>query len=244
LKPAAATAWEAGPDGNTWYFHLRPGMQWSDGRPLTAHDYVFTLKRGADPDNAYDFEWYYRTIKNWAAIVTREMPLDSLGVRAMDDLTLEVKTEQPVPYLPYNLVQSWASPQQAVEKFGDEWSTKPEWSVSSGPFYLAEWKKNERIVLNINPDYGGVQPPYLEQVIYHVYSQAGLPQMMAAYETGEVDMIMLSGQAALGRVRSDRVLSDELHSMVNFITYYLTMDTYNPPFDDLRVRQAFSHAID
>ncbi|MBT5876933.1 MAG: peptide ABC transporter substrate-binding protein [Candidatus Latescibacteria bacterium] len=244
IIPAGAMSWEASPDGNAWYFHLRPNMQWTDGRPFTAEDYVYTFKRGADPANAYDFEWYYRTIKNWQNVVTRKMPLDSLGVRAVDDVTLEVRTEQPVPYLPYNLAQSWASPRQAVEKYGDEWSTKPEWSVSSGPFMLSEWYKNERIVLNINPDYRGAAPPYLEQVIFNVFSQAGLPQMLAAYESGEVDMIALAGQAALGRVRSDPVMRDELHTMVNFVTFYLTMDTYNPPFDNLKVRQAFSHAVD
>lgn len=244
LSPAGAMSWEVTPDGTTWIFHLRPGMQWDDGRPFTAHDYVFTFRRGADPKNAYDFEWYYRTIKNWAAVVTRQMPLDSLGVTALDDLTLAVRTEQPVPYLPFNLVQSWASPRQAVEKYGDEWSTRPETSVSSGPFRLTQWKKNEKIILDINPTYRGSAPPYIEQVAIYVFSQAGQPPMLAAYESGEVDMILLTGQAALGRVKSDPVLRNDLHSAVNFITFYLTMDTYNAPFNDLRVRQAFAHAIE
>ena len=85
LMPAGATSWEPGQDGNSWYFHLRPGMQWSDGRAYTAHDYVYSFMRGADPENAYDFEWYYRTIKNWSHVVGRRMPLDSLGLRAIDD---------------------------------------------------------------------------------------------------------------------------------------------------------------
>ena len=244
LMPAGALSWEATPDGTTWIFHLRPGMQWDDGRPFTAHDYVFTFKRGADPDMGYDFEWYYRPIKNWGAVVTRQMPLDSLGVVAIDDLTLAVRTEQPIPYLPYNLIQSWASPRQAIEKYGDEWATRTETSVSSGPYRLTEWKKNEKIILDINPSYRGSMPPYMEQVIYYVYSQAGQPPMLSSYESGEVDMILLAGQAALGRVRSDPRISDGLHSAVNFITFYLTMDTYHAPFNDLRVRQAFSHSID
>jgi peptide/nickel transport system substrate-binding protein/oligopeptide transport system substrate-binding protein len=244
LTPAGALSWEPAPDGRAWIFHLRPGMQWDDGRPFTAHDYVFTLRRGADPNNAYDFEWYYRTIKNWGRVVTRQLPLDSLGVRALDDLTLEVQTEQPVPYLPYNLAQSWASPRQAVEKYGDEWSTRPETSVSSGPFRLTEWRKNEQITLDINPAYRGSAPPYIQQVIYYLYSQAGQPPMMAAYESGEVEMILLAGQAALGRVKSDPILRYELRSAVNFVTYYLTMDTYSSVFQDIRVRRAFAYAID
>jgi peptide/nickel transport system substrate-binding protein/oligopeptide transport system substrate-binding protein len=244
LQPAGARSWEVTPDGNTWLFHLRPGMQWDDGRPFTAHDYVFTFRRGADPDNAYDFEWYYRTIKNWSRVVGRQLPVDSLGVTALDDLTLAIATEQPVPYLPYNVVASWASPRQAVEKYGDEWSTRPETSVSSGPFRLAEWLKNEKITLAINPKYRGSSPPYIQEVIYYLYSQAGQPPMMAAYESGEVESILISGQAALGRVKSDPVLKQELRSMVSFITYYLTMDTYGSVFKDIRVRQAFLYAID
>ena len=123
LVPAAARSWEATPDGNTWLFHLRSGMQWDDGRPFNAHDYVFTFRRGADPDNAYDFEWHYRIIKNWSAVVGRRLPVDSLGVEAIDDTTLAVHTEQPVPYLPFNLIMSWASPEHAVAKYGEEWST-------------------------------------------------------------------------------------------------------------------------
>ena len=244
LMPAGATSWEPGQDGNSWYFHLRPGMQWSDGRAYTAHDYVYSFMRGADPENAYDFEWYYRTIKNWSHVVGRRMPMDSLGLRAIDDLTLEVKTEQPVPYLPYNMIQSWATPKQAVDKYGHEWSTRAEWSVSSGPFYLHEWKKNDQVILRVNPQYRGATPPYLEELVFNVYSQAGQPQILASYEAGEVDMILLSGQAEMGRVKSDPALKSELHSAVAFITYYLTMNTLNPPFNDLRVRQAFGHAVD
>ena len=87
-------------------------------------------------------------------------------------------------------------------------------------------------------------PPLLDQVIIRVFSQSAVPLMLSAYTAGEVDMILLTGQAALGRVKSDPVLSRELHSMVNFVTFYMTMDTYNPPFDDLRVRRAFAHSID
>ncbi|MEE2995352.1 MAG: peptide ABC transporter substrate-binding protein [Gemmatimonadota bacterium] len=244
LVPAGAKSWEATPDGYTWIFHLRAGMQWDDGRPFTAHDYVFTFRRGADPEKAYDFEWYYQQIKNWRAVVGRKLPVDSLGVVAIDDTTLAVTTEQPVPYLPHNLMQSWASPEHAVAKYGDEWSTRPEWSVSAGPFKLTEWRKNDAIVLDANPMYRGAEPPYLEQVIISTFAQSAQPLLLSAYAADEVDMILVSGQASLGRIRNDPVVSNELHSMVNFITFYLTMDTYNPPFNDLRVRQAFSHSID
>ena len=103
LLPAAAERWEPSEDGLTWYFFLRQGLVFSDGRPLTGDDYVYTFRRGADPENAYDFEWYYRSIKNWGAVVRREMPLDSLGVHAVDAYTLAVETEEVCTYLPHLL---------------------------------------------------------------------------------------------------------------------------------------------
>tara|TARA_B100000029_G_scaffold198492_1_gene196750 strand:+ start:213542 stop:215239 length:1698 start_codon:yes stop_codon:yes gene_type:complete len=244
LVAAGAKSWEAVSDGYTWLFHLRSGMQWNDGRPFNAHDYVYTFKRGADPENAYDFEWHYQIIKNWEAVVSRQLPVDSLGVEAVNDSTLAVHTEQRVPYLPYNLVMSWASPKHAVAKYGDEWSTRAETHISSGPFKVSEWRKNEVIILDANPMYRGSTPSYLEKVIIRVFSPAAQPLMLSAYTADEVDMILLSGQAALARVKSDPSIKKELHTMVNFITFYMTMDTYNPPFNDLRVRKAFAHSID
>ena len=244
LIPAAASSWEARPDGRAWYFYLRDDLQFSDGRPLTAHDYVYTFRRGADPDNAYDVEWYYRPIKNWGHVVAGKMPLDSLGAYAVDDYTLLVETEDPCAYLPDLLVDSWVSPRQAIEKYGDTWSTSEETSISSGPFYLAEWTKADRIVLKANPMYHGGARPYLETLIAKLHNASTPPPMLASYEAEEVDHVIITNHAELARIKTDPVLRNELHSYTDFATYYLTMDTYNPPFNNLKVRQAFSHAID
>lgn len=244
LIPAAAERWEPSPDGMTWYFYIRRGMVFSDGRPLTAHDYVFTFRRGADPKNAYDVEWYYRPIKNWGNVVERRMPLDSLGVHALDDYTLAVETEDRCAYLPDLLVDSWVSPRQAIEKYGDAWSTSPETSIASGPFYLEEWSKGNRVVLKANPHYYGPAKPYLDAVIAKLYAETTPPPMLASYEAGEVDHIRITNQAELARIKTDTALHHELHSFTEFDTYYLTLDTFHEPFNNVKVRQAFSHAID
>ena len=93
-------------------------------------------------------------------MVGRQLPVDSLGVEAIDDTTLAVHTEQPVPYLPFNLIMSWASPEHAVAKYGDEWATRAETHISSGPFKLTEWRKNEIIILDANPMYRGPCRPF------------------------------------------------------------------------------------
>lgn len=244
LIPAAANSWEPTADGLGWYFYLRDDLEFSDGKPLTAHDYVFTLRRGADPDNAYDVEWYYRPIRNWSEVVGGRLPLDSLGVHAVDDYTLLIETDEPCAYMPDLMVDSWVSPRQAVEKYGDAWSTSPETSIASGPFYLAEWTKADRVVLKANPRYHGAARPYLETLIARLHNASTPPPLLASYEADEVDFGLVTNHAELARIKTDPQLSRELHSYTDFATYYLTMDTYNPPFDNLKVRQAFSHAID
>jgi len=244
LLPAAADRWEPSEDGLTWYFYLRKNLQFSDGRPLTAHDYVYTFRRGADPDNAYDFEWYYRPIKNWGAVVRREVPKDSLGVYALDDYTLMVETDEVCSYLPALLTYSWVSPRQAVEKYGDIWSTKPETSISSGPFYLSEWSKADRMVLKANPTYYGPAKPYLEKFVALLFNQATQPPALPAYEANEIDFTNITSQAELERIKTDPVFKHELNTFTAFNAFYLAMNTYSGIFSDLRVRQAFSHAID
>ena len=227
-----------------WTFYLRPDQVFSDGTPLTADDYVYTFRRGADPENAYDLEWYYRPIKNWADVIARKKPVTAIGVEALDDLTLRFTTEAPVPYFPYLIFYSWVSPRRAIEKYGNTWSTRPETFVSSGPFTLTEWHKASRMVLSLNQTYNGPARPYLERLIYKLYVVAAQPPVLPAYEANEIDFTGLSSQAQVDRIVNDPDMKDQLNQYTEFSTYYLTMDTYNSHFKDVRLRKAFAHAID
>ena len=244
LLPAAAANWEVSGDGLTWTFHLQPDLIYADGHPLTAHDFEDTFKRWADPATGFDFEWFYRSIRNWSEVVAAELPLDSLGVTAMDDHTIAFATDRPTPYLPLILTFSWVTPTHLFEKYGPGWSTKPETLLGSGPFRLVEWSKLDRIVLAPNPHYRGPHKPYLEKVVSKLYNLAVPPPMLSSYEAGAVDQAALTNQAEINRVKGDAGLRDQLVTYSAFGTSYLMMDTFKPPFDDLRVRQAFSHAID
>lgn len=244
LLPAAATHWEVSEDGLTWTFHLQKDLVFGDGRPVTAYDYEDSFRRWADPKTGFDFEWYYRPIKNWGEVVSGRMPLDSLGVEAPDPHTIAFTTALPTPYAPELLNYSWVTPTHLFEKYGAAWSTRPETHLGSGPFRLKEWSINDRIVLEPSPTYRGPNKPYLERITAQLFNAAAQPPFLAAYEGGEVDYIMLSNQAEINRVKSNPTLKDHLNTYVDFQTFYLLMDTYNPPFNDRRVRQAFSHAVD
>ena len=244
LLPAASTRWEVSSDGLTWAFHLQPDLIFADGHPLTAYDFEDTFKRWADPNTGFDLEWYYRSIRNWGAVVAGRLPLDSLGVRALDDHTIAFTTDNPTPYAPLLLTFSWVTPSHLFEKHGPGWSTRPETLMGSGPFRLVEWSKLDRIVLEPNPHYRGPHKPYLERVVTKLFNAAVPPPMLSSYEAGDADHVILSNQAEINRVKTDSMLRDQLDTYMAFGTTYLMMDTFKPPFNDLRVRQAFSHAID
>src|SRR5260221_9575739 len=107
LVPAAATKWAVDGSGLVWTFNLDPNLIWSDDTPVTADDWVTTFRYGADPKHAWDFAWFFNgVIKNWDESVKGTVPVDQLGVKAVDAHTLQFETQQPAPYLPTMMLYS------------------------------------------------------------------------------------------------------------------------------------------
>ena len=121
VNPGAATEWSVDESGLVWTFKLDPNLMWNDGTPVTADDYVATFRYGADPEHAWDFSWYYQgVIRNWTQAVAGEVPVEEIGVRAVDAQTLEFTTEAPAPFLPAMLVYSATFQKAALEAHGVE----------------------------------------------------------------------------------------------------------------------------
>ena len=244
--PGAAERWESS-DGKVWRFFLRKSAKWSDGTPVTAHDFVFSYLRRLDPKTAYDFLWFYTDIKGAKDYSSGKIDDPSkVGLRALDDYTFEMETETPIPYWP--LIVSFRTsspcPKHIVQKVGNEWSTNVATLIGNGPYKADKWEKGKRLELVLNPTYDGPHKGYLERFIKPFGEwQAFFP----AYEAGEneaiIDIAVLSA-GDIARVLSDPKLSKEVHKYVDFLTWYLFFQTKKPPFDNLKVRQAFSHAID
>jgi len=158
--PNSAEKWEVSEDGLTWTFHLKPGLMWSDGTPLTAHDYVATFQYESDPEHAWDFAWFYAgVLKNWDEIIAGTMPTDTLGVEAVDDLTLAITTKVPWPPLPAQMQFAFVLQKAALEKYGPYYNNDPKTSVSAGPFMLESIEPGNQITLVANPNYKGFRPP-------------------------------------------------------------------------------------
>ncbi|HLV37326.1 MAG TPA: peptide ABC transporter substrate-binding protein [Spirillospora sp.] len=244
LIPAAAERWEPSEDGLTWTFYLRPGQVWSDGTPLTANDYVVSYRLGATPESAYDFTWMFAgIIENYQEIVAGELPPEELGMVALDDLTLQVRTEFPFPPLP-NMLVFWPPLQAAaLEAHGPDYTLNPETAVSSGPFILTEFVPGERVVMEANPTYNGYRRPYLRE-LRGTYSSIA---QFLAFQNHEIQSVGYGDltPADFEVIRNDPVLSENYFPTPgDFRTDYLGFDTFNPPFDNVLVRQAFAHALD
>lgn len=247
VHPGAATEWSLDDSGLVWTFKLDPNLMWNDGTPVTADDYVATFRYGADPAHAWDFSWYFQgVIENWKEAVAGEVPLDKIGVAAIDANTLQFTTESPAPYLPAMLVYSTPLQKKALETHGGLYNSNPETSVSSGPYKVVEFNNQSRVVYEINPDYKGTNIPYIEKVIVPGIGQAS--QLLPSYQANEIDYVNGAGTlspADLAIIEGDSGLSQEYHPHYgDFRTYYFFFDDTQPPFDDLKVRQAFARVLD
>jgi len=242
LVPGAAKSWDVSKDGMTWTFHLDRSQVWSDGTPVTADDFVSTFRLGADPKYAWDFAWFFGAIKGWDDAVKGTIPVNQIGVqRGADQYTLVVTTKTPAPYLPGMMLYSPPLNARALAKSGPFYNNDPKTSVSSGPYVLQEWTKDQRIVLVANPKYVGVKP-YIQKVVLKF---ADLKTEFQAYVANEVDVAGNFSPADLQVIQFSPALKTQYHQgFGDFRTHYLGFDTMNPPFNNLKVRQAFSHSID
>jgi ABC-type transport system substrate-binding protein len=246
LEPAGAESWEVSDDSLTWTFHLRPGMVWSDGTPVTAEDYAYTVRRMADPETAFDVAFYYGPIKGFTAAIEGTAPVEDVGVEVIDDLTLAITTEQPTPFLGLIAADIYVVPKHIVEEHGDNWSLDPATAISSGPFLLETWDKGRQVTFVNNPDYNGPWAAYWQQIVYLIGADEAV---FPAYENGEIDLIergyeQVISPADQARIESDPELSAQLHTFPQFQTWWLAFGDEGTPFSDLKVRQAFAQAVD
>jgi ABC-type transport system substrate-binding protein len=246
-QPASAESWSVADDGVTWTFILREGLMWSDGTPVTAHDYVATFRFSADPDHAWDLAWYYTFIdkggiKNWDEVIAGEFPVEKLGVRAVDDRTLEIVTKGIFPPLPKIMKYAFTLQKKALEEHGPYYNNDPATSVSSGPYMLETFDPGNKIVVVANPHYTGYRPPRLARIEGIYMSPA---TFFIAYLNDEIDTIGANelSPADFATIERDPELKANYLRPGMVGTDYLFFDTYTPPFDNLDVRKAFAHAI-
>ena len=246
IKPGVAESWTISDDGLTYTFKLRADAKWSNGDPVTAGDFVYSYRRIEDPKTAAGYATILYPIKNAEAINTakadKPMAPDQLGIRAVDDKTLEITLERPTPYFLQLMAHQTALPvhRATVEKFGPDF-VKPGNLVSDGAYALAEDVANDHITLTKNPNYYGAASVKIDRVIY--YPTEDQAAAIRRFEAGELDLQYNFPADQIEFLRK-QLGADAVHVAPNLATYYYVFDMRHPPFDDARVRRALSMAVD
>ncbi|WP_282119484.1 peptide ABC transporter substrate-binding protein [Ruegeria atlantica] len=245
LVPGVATGYTTNDSKDVYTFTLRDDAKWSNGDPVTASDFVFAWKRAVDPALSSPYAWFMElmSIENASEIIAGDKSVDDLGVKAIDDHTLEVTLSAPLPYFPQMTTHSttFPAPQKVVEEFGDAW-TKPENIVSNGAYVLTEHLPQERSVRERNENYWDNDNTIIEKVVALVINDENVA--LTRYLAGELDRTEVpAGQFP----RLQKEHPEEAISFPRLCNYYYTFNLSDggpEAFKDPNVRQALSLAVD
>jgi len=245
LIPGVATGFTTNDAKDVYTFTLRDNAMWSDGNPVTAHDFVYSWRRLADPATASPYSWFAEimALENVGGVMSGEASPDTLGITALDNHTLEVRLTASLPYFAAMTTHAstFPTPEWVVRTSGNDW-TKPENIVSNGAYILTEHIPNERAVRERNTMYWNNDATILDKVVTLVINDENVD--LTRYLAGELDMgTVPSGQYL--RLKED--YPDEATSFPRLCTYYYTFNlspSGQEAYQDVRVRQALSYAVD
>ncbi|MDJ0922630.1 MAG: peptide ABC transporter substrate-binding protein [Henriciella sp.] len=238
--PGVAESWELDETGLVWTFKLKETV-WSDGTPLTANDFVFALRRIQDPAVASQYSSLLYVIKNAEAVNNSTLPAEELGVRAIDDYTLEISLEEPAPYFLGLLTHytTFPVPQHIVEQYGDAW-IQPDNIEVNGPYKLVYWVTGDQIVVEKNPLFMEADTLCFGRVAY--FELTDLSAVERKIEAGELD---INNAFDGGRkAELDRRFPGWVRTTPALLMTYWSFNSSQEPFDDVRVRRALSMALD
>jgi len=240
--PGVAESWTMSKDGKTYTFKIRQNAKWSNGDPMTANDFVYSWRRLVDPNTAaeYAYQGYY--FKNGEDINKGKIKdLTQLGVRAVDDHTLEVSLNNPTPFFLGLLSHHSLFPvhKATVEKFGKQF-TRPGNLVSNGPFMLDTWETNKMVSLKKNPNYWDQEKVALQRANFFVTENLTTEEKM--FRTGQLHVTYEVPYEKLDFWKADK--TGVFRSEPYIGVYYYLLNTAKAPLNDKRVRKALNYGID
>jgi oligopeptide transport system substrate-binding protein len=242
IVPGVAESWVLSEDGTVYTFRLRRDAKWSNGDPVTAHDFVFGLRRSVAPDTGSKYSQILAPILNAEAVISGAKPPEALGVRALDDHTLEITLNAPTPYLLGLLNHSSTYPLHAasVREHGERFS-RPGNLVSNGAYKLKDWVVQSNIEVERNPHYWNNANTTIDRVIFYPIEDQSTE--LKRYRAGELDWTDELPNNQFGWIREN--LGDALVISPWIGTYYYGFNLTRPPFkDNPKLRRALSMAID
>jgi len=243
VVPDVAQTWEVTEGGRKYTFHLRDDIRWSDGTPVTAEDFVYAWRRVLDPATESPSASLLYNIKGARGFHQGDIPdPGSVGVQALDEHTLVVELEEPTSYFLQLLAYPATGPvpRHVVERYGEAW-IKLDNIVTNGPFRVESWKRRQSMVLVRNPEYRGRFTGNVHEIDLFVLERSTALKM---YEDDSLDVLDLGLHPEPEMDRARQGHAGEYLSVPWLATIFVGFDVSKPPFDDVRVRQAFVLAIE
>ncbi|WP_303674194.1 peptide ABC transporter substrate-binding protein [Vampirovibrio chlorellavorus] len=245
-QPAMAQSWEVSPDGLRYTFHLRQNARWSDGKPVTADDFLFAWQRALTPATGAPYVFFLYELKNGKAYYEGKIKdFAQVGVHARDAHTLIVDLERPTPFF----LDLAAAPvmlplrRDVVTRYGERF-TEARHFLSNGAYRMADWTHEEKIRLVPNPHFYESAPakrPQVAGIDMYMINDANTSVVM--YENNELDFIETTTSIPSFDVRRLRKSPDCESTVLHRINYF-GFNVQKPPFNNPKVRQAFAYALD
>lgn len=241
LVPGMAASYEISEDGLTYTFKIRDGVTWSNGDPVTAEDFEYTWKRALDPELAADYAHILYYIKGAQAYNSGEGSRDDVAVKALDEKTLEVTLEAPTAYfLELTAFYTYFPVNKNVVESNPDWAKDPETHVSNGPFKLVRWDHNAKIVLEKNESYYNADKVKLDGIELDIIEDQNTAWQK--YEGGEYHVLVNVPTSVVAQLKAQNDPQLNIGNQIG--TYYYNVNPDVKPFNNAKVRQALSMAID
>ena len=239
-EAGCAEKWEVSENGMSWTFHLRPGLKWSDGAPMTAEHFRYGFLRAIDPANASPYAHLGFFIKNGEAFFNGKAKAEDVGLVAVDDVTFRIDLEYQTPlmldYLSYHIF--YPARADVVEKDPRGWTANPETALCNGPFMLSEWKHNSEMILTKNPNYWDADNVKIDKVRMVMITDSNTA--LAAFKAGKIDLL----DRIPPQMTPQLIQSGEAKVAPTLGTSFSVFNVARAPFDNPKVRRAFALAID
>ncbi|WP_421617236.1 peptide ABC transporter substrate-binding protein [Brevibacillus sp. TJ4] len=242
VHEAAAESIEVSEDGTVYTFKLRDA-KWSNGDPVTAGDFEYAWKRVLDPATAANYAYQLYYIKNGEAYNKGQATRDDVGVKALDDKTLQVTLENPTPFFTeLTAFYTYYPVNQKVVEANENWAAEAATHVGNGPFKMTEWKHKNKIVMEKNDQYWDKDSVNLTKIEFTMIEDENTELSM--FENGDLDW----AGAPMSQLPTDAIpaLADSgrMHTMPIAGTYWYKFNTEQAPFNNAKIRKAFAYAID
>lgn len=241
--PDLAEETQVSEDGCTYTMKLRQDAKWSNGEPVTAHDFVYAYQQICNPDTGSQYAFIvYQNLVNGTEVYDGTKDPSELGVKAIDDYTLEVTFVNPIPYAEhlFSFASYYPMNQKGYEDMGgvDAYAKDADKIVVNGPYTITEWVHDDHITLEKNPDYYNADEIKVDKIKYVMMKDTNA--RMNAFKAGEVDCINLDGEQII-QLEGEGV---EIQSYVDNGNWYFQYNTQTPGLNNAKIRQALGMAID